>query len=102
MATGVEGAPRQTDQVPPIPQTIERAKQGDAIARAIAELAHPDSRVRERASRFLWLAGKAATAALTEAAQSGDPEVAARARSILFDFKYGIYPDTPNAMRDII
>jgi tetratricopeptide (TPR) repeat protein len=102
MATGVGGAPRPTDQVPQIPQTIEQAKQGDAIARAIAELAHPDAGVRDQASRYLWLAGKGATAALTEAAQSGDPEVATRARSILLDFKFGIYPDTPKAMRDII
>lgn len=99
VAPAVGGAPPATDK---IPQAIAQDRQESAIARAVAELAHPDAGVRERASRYLWLAGKAATAALTEAAGSGDPEVATRARSILLDFKFGIYPDTPKAMRDII
>ena len=99
MATGAECAPQGVGNIQP---ATREAKQEDAIARAVAELAHPDAGVRERASRFLWIEGKAATAALTEAAASGDPEVAARARAILLDFKYGLYPDTPKAMRDII
>ena len=100
VALGAAGAPQTAERVP---RGVNEAKQNDdAIRRAAAELAHPDAAVRERASRFLWLAGKAATAALTEAAQSADPEVATRARSILIDFRFGIYPDTPKAMRDII
>ena len=100
MATCAGGAPQGVEKVQQ-PATRE-AKREDAIARAVAELAHPDAGVRERASRFLWVEGKAATAALTEAAGSGDPEVAARARAILLDLRYGLYPDTPKTMRDII
>jgi hypothetical protein len=98
MAPCAGGAPQAAEKLP----QIEETKQSEAVRRAVAELAHPDAAVRERASRFLWIAGKSATAALTEAAESGDPEVAARARSILLDFKYGLYPDTPKVMRDII
>ena len=99
MTTYAGGAPQGVGKIQPA--TRETKREG-AIARAVAELAHPDAGVRERASRFLWIEGKAAAAALTEAAASGDPEVAARARSILLDLRYGLYPDTPKAMRDII
>jgi tetratricopeptide (TPR) repeat protein len=99
MAPCARAAPQGMEK---LQHVVNETKQPDAIATAVAELAHPDAGVRERASRYLWLAGKAATGALTAAAESGDPEVATRARSILLDFKFGIYPDTPKEVRDII
>jgi len=67
----------------------------EAIAKAVRELGDDRFPVRERASRFLWEAGRAAEPALREAIRSDDAEVVARAQRILQRFKYGIYPDTP-------
>jgi tetratricopeptide (TPR) repeat protein len=66
-----------------------------AIDRAVEALGDEDFAVRERASEFLWRAGKAAEPALRKALHSSDAEVAARADRILRYFRYGIHPDTP-------
>jgi hypothetical protein len=65
------------------------------IEQAIENLASSSFADRQRASDLLWHAGRAAEPALRRALESGDPEVAFRARSILEQFRYGIYPDTP-------
>src|SRR5438874_13469595 len=74
----------------------------EKIAKAVLELGDSSFAVRERASKFLWSAGKTAEPILQEAAKSDDPEVAARAKEILGDFKYGIYPQTPQDVRAIV
>lgn len=74
----------------------------EEIAKAIQQLGDNDFAIREKASTFLWTAGKAAEAALTEAAKSTDTEVARRAGDILEKFKYGIYPDTPEKVLQLI
>ena len=72
------------------------------IAKAVKELGSKNFRQRQKASAFLWAAGKAAEPALQKAAKSKDAEVARRAREILDKFKYGIFPDTPKAVLDLI
>jgi len=67
----------------------------EEISRTVEELGDEEFLVRQRASQLLWEAGERAESALTRAAESPDPEVAVRARRILRNFKYGIYPDTP-------
>ncbi|MGE5611267.1 MAG: hypothetical protein ACM359_18605, partial [Bacillota bacterium] len=71
------------------------------IASAIVQLGDPNYQARQTASRLLWSAGQAAEPALTQAAQSGDPEVAARAREILADLRIGIRPDAPPRMVEL-
>jgi len=73
-----------------------------AIARAVKELAHDQYRVRERATKFLWSVGRAAEPALREALKSKDLEVVSRAEFILEKFKWGLYPDTPKQVVDLI
>ena len=53
---------------------------------------------REKASAFLFAAGRAAEPALEKARHSNDAEVAIRAREILAKFHWGIYPDTPKGI----
>jgi len=72
------------------------------IAEAIRDLGHEQFMVRERASRFLVEAGRAAEPALVEALDSDDPEVVGRARRILRRFMLGIYPDTPRDVLELI
>lgn len=74
----------------------------EEINRAIAALGADSFRVRERASEFLWQAGRAAEPALRTALGSDDPEVVARARRILRRFQFGIYPDTPEQIVSLI
>jgi tetratricopeptide (TPR) repeat protein len=78
------------------------AQTQDDIARAIRQLGDQNFAVREKALMFLWSAGSAAEPALQAALKSGDAEVATRARSILEGFKYGIYPDTPPHIVDLV
>jgi len=56
--------------------TTDDGANSQKIARAVLELGDSSFAVRERASKFLWSAGKLAEPALTEAAQSDSPEVA--------------------------
>ncbi len=72
------------------------------IARAVEQLGSDNFRARQKASNFLWAAGKAAEPALKKALKSGDREVVRRAREILEKFKYGIYPDTPKNVLELI
>ena len=78
-----------------IDQAARSTPTPEEIDRAVAQLGDEEFLVRQRASQFLWEAGEGAESALTQAAESPDPEVAVRARRILRNFKYGIYPDTP-------
>jgi len=72
-----------------------RAADQKFISDAIIHLADPDPRVREAATKTLWQLGRDAEPAITEGLKSDDPEIAARCREILIDFRYGLYPDTP-------
>jgi tetratricopeptide (TPR) repeat protein len=67
----------------------------EQVAEWVKQLGDDDFATREKASKLLWEAGKAAEPALRKAAESGDAETARRANEILEKFKFGIYPDTP-------
>src|SRR5262249_55202184 len=58
--------------------------------------------VREKASAFLLAAGRAAEPALREALKSDDAEVVRRAQAILDQFKWGVFPDTPKPIADLV
>src|SRR5262245_52447868 len=74
----------------------------DEIAKAIRQLGDDSFDVREKATQFLWKTGSGAEPALHSALKTADPEVRARARRILERFKYGIYPDTPPHIVEVI
>jgi len=76
-------------------QTPARTPTTQEIDAAVRQLGDDGYGVRQRASDFLWQAGKAAEPALWKATESGDAEVVARARRILRRFQYGVYHDTP-------
>jgi tetratricopeptide (TPR) repeat protein len=72
------------------------------IARAVKQLGDDDFETREKASRLLWSAGAAAEPALRAAIKNGDAEVVLRAKDILEKFRWGIYPDTPAEIVDLV
>jgi tetratricopeptide (TPR) repeat protein len=74
----------------------------EEIGRWIRQLGDNDFDVREAASRNLWAAGRPAEAALHRARQSTDLEVARRAKEILDNLNYGLYPDTPKEVIDLV
>jgi tetratricopeptide (TPR) repeat protein len=74
----------------------------DQIARWIAQLGDDDFATREQASEKLYRAGRAAEAALYQAAKEGDAEVQRRITAILDRFKWGLYPDTPEPVAAVI
>jgi tetratricopeptide (TPR) repeat protein len=74
----------------------------EKIAIWIEQLSDNDFQRREEATQRLWEVGQAAEPALRAAAGSSDAEVSRRARDILDRFKWGIYPDTPKAVVDLI
>lgn len=67
----------------------------EAIAVAVQQLGAREFEIRQRATAFLWQAGRSAERALQRATESKDPEVRVRAESILDDFRYGVFADTP-------
>jgi tetratricopeptide (TPR) repeat protein len=74
----------------------------EEIARAVKQLGDDDFDVREKASRLLWSAGQAAEPALRAAVKNGDAEVVLRANEILQTFRWGIYPNTPAEVIDLV
>ncbi len=69
---------------------------------AVERLGSADPVERELATNRLWAAGGAAEAALKEAAESDDAEVAGRAAHLLRNLRYGIRPDTPRIIPDLL
>ena len=90
-ATVVTAAPTSTPPAAPPP----KGPTPEQIRQAIDDLASPRFAVRERASKLLWEAGRAAEADLRVAAKGKDEEAANRAKAILEKFDWGLYPDTP-------
>jgi len=74
----------------------------EEIKRAVEELGNKRFAVREKAKRLLEEAGAAAEPFLEEASTNPDNEIAESARTILEKFQWGLYPDTPQALRDLI
>jgi hypothetical protein len=93
LVLGQSGQSDVADQAIPSPQTIQLAA---------SQLGDSSFAVRQQAMELLWAAGKPAEAALTKALSSDDPEVVYRARTVLEKFKYGIFPDTPKDVLQLI
>jgi tetratricopeptide (TPR) repeat protein len=74
----------------------------EQIAKWIRELGDNDFEVRQSASKRLWETGKTSEALLREALSSDDAEVVRRSRELLDKFKWGIYPDTPENIVQLI
>ncbi|MCA9144586.1 MAG: hypothetical protein H6821_12695 [Planctomycetaceae bacterium] len=82
--------------------TTEPRLAPQAVSLAIEQLGAPDFEVRQRATMFLWQAGRAIEPALRRATESKNREVRLRAKSILDDFHYGVFADTPEDVAAII
>ena len=74
----------------------------EQIAAWVKQLGDNDFAVREEATKRLWQAGEAAESALQAARSSDDAEVKRRARELLEKFRWGVYPDTPAKVADLI
>ncbi len=72
------------------------------IARWVKDLGSDEFDEREEASKKLRAAGEVAEEALRKAARSKDVEVSRRAKEILSDFKWGVYPETPKKIVDLV
>src|SRR5713101_7859337 len=89
----VGAAPTAAPNPPPTPEQINRWVQ---------QLGDKDFDQRQEASKRLWEAGETAEKALTAATKSDDAEVRRRATEILDKFKWGIFPETPKGVVDLI
>ena len=58
--------------------------------------------MREQATRELWIAGAAAEPLLRQASQDQSPEISHRASAILHNITYGLLPDTPPEVIDLL
>ena len=74
----------------------------EQIAQWVRQLGDDDFSTREDASRKLYEAGQAAEAALQEATHSDDAEVARRSVEIMDKFKWGLYPDAPKKVVELV
>ena len=74
----------------------------EQIAQWVRQLGDDDFTVRETASKKLYEAGQAAEGALLEATGSQDAEVARRASEIMDKFKWGLYPEAPKEIVDLV
>lgn len=83
-------------------QPAPKAPTKEQIAQWVKELGDNDFDVRETASKKLWEAGEAAEAAVNEAVKSGDAEVARRAAELAEKFRWGIYPNTPPKVVELV
>lgn len=72
------------------------------IARWIEELGDDSFAVREEATKKLRAAGERAELALIQALNSKDPEIIKRSKGLLAEFRWGIFPDTPPAVVELI
>ena len=71
------------------------AAPGERLDETARQLGDPDPRVRDRAADALKSAGAAAGKALTDVADSGDPEASRRARAILREIRHGEIEEPP-------
>jgi hypothetical protein len=76
--------------------------QDEQIKKAIEELGSGRFAVREKAKKLLIEIGAPAEPFLVEAAKNTDEEVANSAKTILENFRWGLYPDTPKRVRELI
>jgi hypothetical protein len=97
---GVSGPEAAPDAPSAAPTTLP--VNAHDLALTVAQLGDDDPRVRDAATRKLGAMGRSALPALREAAKGDDPEVASRARRLLTEFRYGIDPDTPAELMQLV
>ncbi len=85
-----------------VPDGASQRVSAAAIEQAVRELGDDDFATRRSASHLLWRAGDAAEPALRDALESSDPEVASRARWVLERLRFGLHPDTPPQLVQLI
>jgi tetratricopeptide (TPR) repeat protein len=90
------GLPAAEPEAPAGAAASATTQTSESIAALIAGLGDPDPEAREHASKAVWALGRQAEPALQAAAKGRNPEIARRARAILRDFDYGLYPDAPH------
>jgi hypothetical protein len=88
------GAPTTAPASPP-PATQPAGKPDPAVQALVDKLADPSAAVREDASKKLSSMGKEALATLRESANSDDPELRARVRSLLRRAERRLPPSAP-------
>jgi hypothetical protein len=74
----------------------------EQIGKWVKQLGDDDFDAREAATQKLWQAGRHAEEALKKALDSDDREVRRRAAELLDKFKWGLYPDTPKEVAELI
>lgn len=92
---GGAGLPAAETEAPAGAVAAATTQSAESIATLIAGLGDPDPTARDHASKAVWALGRQAEPALQAAARGPNPEIARRARAILRDFDYGLYPDAP-------
>lgn len=95
-ASGLMAASPET----PPPAIIPPA--GPDPAALATDLGDERFRIRENATRELWKLGEAALPALRDAASSGNPEQAYRARQLLHKIQLHITPDTDPSVSSLV
>lgn len=80
----------------------EKRQSLEEIKKAIEDLGSKRFVVRDKAKKLLQEAGAVAEPLLEEAALSADEEISSSAKAILEKFQWGIYPETPKELRDVI
>lgn len=81
----------------PVPEVTQ-----EQIDRWVRELGDENFEVREKASEELWKVGERAEKAVEKALASKDAEVRRRAQELLDKFQWGIYPDTPKELVELV
>ena len=91
-----------TSSAPAPTPEVKKSPAVEEIKKAIEELGSNRFAVRDKAKKFLADAGAAAEPLLEEAAKNPDEEIASAAKAILEKYQWGLYPDTPKDLRDLI
>ena len=89
--------PFPSAQSAPIPRVTK-----EQVQQWIRELGDRSFSVRQQAEERLWKAGRIAERPLEKAITSSSLEIRTRANRVLTKFRWGIYPDTPKALLELI
>ena len=74
----------------------------EEILKTINELKSDDFKVREAATKRIWQMGRIAEPYLRRAVAQDSAELFYRGKKILNEFKLGLYPDTPENIRNLV
>ena len=74
----------------------------EEILKAINALKSDDFKVRETATKRIWQMGRSAEPYLRQAVAEDSAELHYRGTRILSEFKLGLYPDTPEQIRNLV